>query len=222
MIKGLLQKEWIKTRWVLLAIYVIGIALTIYDILGIQRVVTIKGVAHLWEILLTKDVLFISAIKYQPLATSVVLAVAQFVPEMIQKRLKLTLHLPVSQAKITTTMLTYGVVILLLLFGIQYLILYIYLQNILAPELTHHLLVSIAPWFIAGLTGYGMTSLITLEPTWRRRIVYLVMGYGPVHLSFVTTTPRAYEDALIPLLVSSLLICYFSFLSIQRFKEGAQ
>lgn len=222
MIQGLIQKEWIKTRWAILALYLLGLAVVGYDILTIQRVINLKGAAHLWEILLTKDVIFLSAVQFQPLLTGAALAAIQFVPEMMQKRLKLTLHLPMSGACITFTMLSYGLLSMLLLIIVQYLVLFFYLHSVLAPELVEHLLVSVAPWFMAGLLAYGWTSLIVLEPTWRRRVVYLLMGYGLLRVFFVTEIPRAYQDTLLPLLLITLLLCYFSFLSINRFKEGKQ
>lgn len=222
MIQGLLLKEWIKTRWTLLVLYLVALGITIYALLTMQRVITVRGVEHLWIILLSKDVLFVDALKYQPLLTGLILAVVQFAPEMVQKRLKLTLHLPVAQHTIATTMLTYGVGVLVLLLGIQSLILYGYLSSVLAPELVTHIMVSVAPWLMAGLAAYGLGALIVLEPTWRRRLLYLVMSYGVMSLYFISTTPRFYQDVLLWMALLTVVLCYFSFLSISRFKEGVQ
>lgn len=222
MIQGLLLKEWIKTRWTILVLTLVGLGATIYALLTMQRVINLRGVEHLWIILLSKDVLFVEAIKLIPLLSGLVLAVVQFAPEMIQKRLKLTLHLPVAENTIATTMLTYGLGVLLVLSGLEALILTVYLSSVLAPELVEHIMVSVLPWLMAGLAAYGLTSLIVLEPTWRRRILYGVMSYGVLSLYFISSTPRFYEDALLPMALVTLLLCYFSFLSISRFKEGVQ
>ena len=222
MIQGLLYKEWIKTRWALLVLYIVGLAITAYALLTLQRVITLRGAAHLWEILLSKDVLFLNVLQYQPLFTGLVLAVTQFAPEMTRKRLKLTLHLPMNQGTIALTMLTYGVGVLGLLCLTQHLMLALYLRSILAPELVTHLLVSTAPWFIAGFTAYGLTALVVLEPTWRRRVLYILLSYALVHFYFISTTPRFYQEALLPMGLVTLLLCYVSILSIQRFKEGVQ
>lgn len=56
-----------------------------------------QGGSHLWEILLSRDVVFIETLTYIPLLAGLLLAIVQFVPEMQQKRLKLTLHLPYPQ-----------------------------------------------------------------------------------------------------------------------------
>lgn len=222
MIQGLIQKEWIKSRWALIVLYLVGLALTAYALLTIRRVIDVRGAAHLWEILLSKDVLFLNALQYQPLFTGLVIAVVQYVPEMTQKRLKLTLHLPMTQGAITATMLTYGVVALALLCLLQHTLLFVYLDSVLAPELVSHLLVSTAPWFMAGFAAYGLTALVVLEPNWGRRILYLFLSYGVLHFYHISTVPRFYEEALLPMALVTLLLCYSAFLSVRRFKEGIQ
>lgn len=222
MYRGLILKEWLKTRWALLALLLIGIGATAYDLITLQRVMTLKGVSHLWELLLTKDVILISAIKYQPLLTGIVIAVTQFVPEMTQKRLKLTLHLPLQGRNITATMLAYGVVASLIIYLLQIVMIYSYTSQHMAPELVSHLLVTLAPWLLAGLASYGLTALIVLEPTWRLRVVYILIAYGVVQLFYVINTPRAYQDMLLPLFVVAVVLCFSAFLSVGRFKDGIQ
>ena len=222
MIGGLVYKEWIKTRWAVLLLTLLGLGVTGYALLSLGRIVAVRGVAHLCEVLLSKDVLLLDALKYQPILCGLVLAVVQWAPEMVQKRLKLTLHLPLPLGRIAFVMLSYGVVILGLLFLVQMLILWGYLSRILAPELVTHLLVSVAPWFLAGWTMYGVATWVVVEPTWRGRLLFMLVGYGVVSLYFVAETPRAYQDLLWVIGLWSLLLCYVAILSIYRFKEGVQ
>lgn len=222
MIGGLVYKEWIKTRWAVLLLTLLGLGVTGYALLSLGRIVAVRGAAHLWEVLLSKDVLLLDALKYQPILCGLVLAVVQWAPEMVQKRLKLTLHLPLPLGRIAFVMLSYGVVILALLFLVQMLILWGYLSRILAPELVTHLLVSVAPWFLAGWAMYGVVTWVVVEPTWRGRLLFMLVGYGVVSLYFVAETPRAYQDLLWVIGLWSLLLCYVAILSIYRFKEGVQ
>ena len=99
MIKAIFYKEWIKMRcfYPLSALFLFGA--TAYALLRVQRVITFKGAAHVWEVMLEKEVVFIDILQYLPALLGVLLAVVQFVPEMAQKRLKLTLHLPFPQWK---------------------------------------------------------------------------------------------------------------------------
>ena len=92
--KAIFYKEWIKTRRYFPIALTVSVIFIIYALLGVQRVINFRGVAHLWEILLSRDVVFIETLTYIPLLAGLLLAIVQFVPEMQQKRLKLTLHLP--------------------------------------------------------------------------------------------------------------------------------
>lgn len=94
MTKAIFHKEWIKTKGYFYIMLLVSLCFTGYSLLRMNRVVSFKGADHIWALLLTRDTIFIETLKYLPLAIGATLAAAQFIPEMQQKRLKLTLHLP--------------------------------------------------------------------------------------------------------------------------------
>lgn len=47
---AIFYKEWIKTRWYLLLALVVTVGFAGYSMLRINRVVTLKGVEHVWEV----------------------------------------------------------------------------------------------------------------------------------------------------------------------------
>ena len=106
--KAIFYKEWIKTRRYFPIALTVSVIFIIYALLGVQRVINFRGVAHLWEILLSRDVVFIETLTYIPLLAGLLLAIVQFVPEMQQKRLKLTLDLPYPQNRMLMLMLIAG------------------------------------------------------------------------------------------------------------------
>ena len=220
--KAIFYKEWIKTRRYFPIALIVSVIFIIYALLGIQRVINFRGVAHLWEILLSRDVVFIETLTYIPLLTGLLLAIVQFVPEMQQKRLKLTLHLPYPQNRMLMLMLIAGLSELIVIYLIDYLILYVYLQNILAPELTDRILLTSLPWYIGGITAYSLTSWICLEPTWRRRIIDLLIAVGVVRIFFLSSVPEAYNCFLPWLVVYTAAAMLLPQLSVSRFKEGCQ
>ena len=164
MIKAIFYKEWIKMRcfYPLSALFLFGA--TAYALLRVQRVITFKGAAHVWEVMLEKEVVFIDILQYLPALLGVLLAVVQFVPEMAQKRLKLTLHLPFPQWKMILLMSGIGLGALALLFIVQTAVLWGYFHALLAPELVARILLTALPWYLAGLTLYLLTAWICLEP----------------------------------------------------------
>ena len=129
---AIFYKEWIKTRWYLLLALVVTVGFAGYSMLRINRVVTLKGVEHVWEVMLQRDAVFVDLLQYIPLLAGILLAVVQFVPEMHRKCLKLTLHLPYSQLRMVMLMLLYGLLVLLVCFGFNYVLMGFYLQGIFA------------------------------------------------------------------------------------------
>lgn len=218
----ILYKEWIKTRLILLLLFVVSAVLVAYAQMRIGKVVTLRGAAHLWEILLTRDNTFLEILTYLPLFSGIVVALFQFIPEMQQKRLKLTLHLPVAQNRIIAAMLLYGVVAITLLFLLQYLCLWLFFQKLLAVELIQRILLTALPWYVAGIAGYAFSAWICLEPTWRRRLVNALFAVAFLRLFFLSSFAEAYNGTIAVLLLLSVVMVGFSYISVQRFKDGVQ
>ena len=84
--KAIIFKEWIKTRMVFFISLVLALATAGYAMLMVNRLIELKGVEHLWLIMLLKDNTFIDIIKYVPVAVGIAVGVAQMAPEMNQKR----------------------------------------------------------------------------------------------------------------------------------------
>lgn len=220
--KAIFYKEWIKTRRYTLLALILSLVFVGYALLQLQRVIGFKGVGHLWEILLSRDTVFIEVLTYVPLVIGLLMAVVQFVPEMQQKRLKLTLHLPYPQRRMITLMLGAGLVQVLGIFLLNNAVLWIYLQSILAPELVSRILLTALPWYLCGLAGYLLAAWICLEPTWYRRIVNLLIAAGVIRIFYLGTTPEAYNCFLIGLALYVVVIVLLPQLSVARFKQGCQ
>lgn len=222
MIKAIFYKEWIKMRYFYPLSALLLTGFTLYALLRIQRVITFRGVAHLWEVLLEKEVVLIDTLQYLPMLLGILLALTQFVPEMSQKRLKLTLHLPFPERRMILLMEGIGAGALTLLLLLQGAILWGYLATVLPPGLTARILLTSLPWALAGLTLYLLTAWICLEPTWRRRIVNILIAAAIGRLFFLSDLPEAY-NGMIPWLVLLLAgSLFFPLLSTWRFKQGCQ
>ena len=211
---AIFYKEWIKTRWYFLLAVLATLGFTGYSMLRINRVVEMKGAAHVWEVMLQRDVIFIDMLQYIPLIAGILMAIVQFVPEMQRKCLKLTLHLPYLELKMTGNMLLSGLVLLLVCFASNFLLMEVYLSGVLAHELKNHILLTALTWYLV--------AWICLEPAWKRRILNLVIAVLLLRIFFLSPTPEAYNKFLPYLLVYTLLTASFSWLSIVRFKAGKQ
>ncbi|MBD9238370.1 MAG: hypothetical protein EGR20_26805 [Alistipes onderdonkii] len=222
MIKAIFYKEWIKMRWFCLVAALFLAGFTAYALLRVQRVITFKGAAHIWEVMLEKEVVFIDILQYLPVLLGVLLALVQFIPEMTHKRLKLTLHLPFPQRKMILLMMGVGLAALAVLSAVQAFVLWCYFHTLLAPELVSRILLTSLPWYLAGLALYPLAAWVCLEPTWRRRVADILVAVGVCRLFFLSETPQAYDGMLPWLLALLLCVLFFPLLSVYRFKQGSQ
>lgn len=222
MIKAIFYKEWIKMRWFCLVAALFLAGFTAYALLRVQRVITFKGAAHIWEVMLEKEVVFVDILQYLPVLLGVLLALVQFIPEMTHKRLKLTLHLPFSQRKMILLMMSVGLAALAVLSAVQAFVLWCYFHTLLAPELVSRILLTSLPWYLAGLALYPLAAWVCLEPTWRRRVADILVAVGVCRLFFLSETPQAYDGMLPWLLALLLCVLFFPLLSVYRFKQGCQ
>mgnify|MGYP000263054468 CR=1 FL=1 len=156
MLRAIFYKEWLKTRWYYLVAVLLSLGFVGYVLLNFFRAAGLKGIAHLWEVMLLRDAVFVDLLQFVPLVVGLLFAVVQFVPEMQRKCLKLTLHLPCPELRMIGAMLLYGVLLLGALFAVSLGVLFVAFRAVLAPELVRHILLTAAPWYAAGLSARGV------------------------------------------------------------------
>ncbi len=220
--KALLYKEWKKTHVFTLTIGVIGIILMVYIMLKLGRSFRMAGMEHLWDVIVNRKQFLFRNLKYFPIATALCLGMAQYFPEVIQKRIKLSLHLPLPEKKVILLMYSYGVGILTIVYLLQLIALLVFSGINFPYEFTINALLTIAPWYIAGFITYLFVAAICLEPVWMRRILITLLAIALIYLFFLSDVPAAYQSVNYLLVVALVMVFPFGFYSVQRFKEGKQ
>ena len=190
--------------------------------LRVNRAIALQGADHLWIVMVQKDAIFIDLLQFVPLLIGILLAVVQFFPEMQRKCLKLTLHLPYSQKKMIMSMLAFGVLTLTACLAAGLVVMGVYLPQHFTGQLVRHILLSAAPWFLAGMAGYLLFSWICLEPAWKRRVPNLIVAVLVLRVYFLAPAAEAYNDFLPWLALYTLLTASLSWISVTRFKAGKQ
>jgi len=220
--KMILYKEWLKTRWVLLGILLVTAALTFYCFLNLTKVVQIRGAELLWEALVSKETVLTELLRFIPACCGAILALAQWLPEVLHRRLKLTLHLPYPHSRMLLLMAGYGLVLLAALFALQAGVCAGMFRTWIPAELTARILRTMAVWYLSGWAAYLFVSALCLEPTWRVRVLLLVVAAGLLRVLFLSGIPEAYNGFLPGLLLYVLLSGGLLFAGVVRFKEGLQ
>ncbi|MDE5989548.1 MAG: hypothetical protein K2H17_09130 [Duncaniella sp.] len=200
----------------------LAVCIAFYTVAMMNRLIELKGVEHLWLIMLLKDNTFIDMIKYVPLLVGLAIGVAQMAPEMTQKRLKLTLHLPYPQRRLVGLMLLAGLAELLVVYLLQAMIIMVYDFRILPVELVGRVMLTTLPWYFAGFTAYLFVTAVCLEGTWRRRIILSLLGIAVLMMYFLQPALEAYNGMVLLIVITVVLLAVLSFGSIIRFKEGRQ
>lgn len=220
--RAIIFKEWVKTRMVFFISLGLAVCIALYTVAMMNRLIELKGVEHLWLIMLLKDNTFIDMIKYVPLLVGLAIGVAQMAPEMTQKRLKLTLHLPYPQRRLVGLMLLAGLAELLVVYLLQAMIIMVYDFRILPVELVGRVMLTTLPWYFAGFTAYLFVTAVCLEGTWRRRIILSLLGIAVLMMYFLQPALEAYNGMILLIVITVVLLAVLSFGSIIRFKEGRQ
>ena len=220
--KAIFYKEWIKSRTFLLTLVLVFAGATAYTLLNLTKVVQFNGGSAVWTALIQRDTVLIESLKYLPAVAGALLAAVQFLPEILQKRIKLTLHLPYPQGKMLFMMYVYGIAVLLTVFACQAAVTSAVLTKWVVCELNARIMATAAVWYLAGLATYIWVTAICLEPTWKIRVVLIVILAALLDIMFLSKVPESYNGFLPWLALYILAGQALIYHSIARFKEGIQ
>jgi hypothetical protein len=222
MYRSIIYKEWIKTQkfiWLLLAVLTV---LGIYSFMEIFEGIRMIGKVAYWESVIQKDTALFPYFRHIPLFGGFLLAITQYLPELQNKRLKLTLHLPLNETRIVSLMLGYGFAVLSLLLFITLPALLLGLSRSFTTEIVHAAFWNILPWFIAGPAAYLLTAWICFEPLWKLRIPNIIASMYALSVFLIGAKSGSYQP-FIPYLAAFVAVAFsFPFYSVIRFKEGIQ
>lgn len=223
MYKALLFKEWLKTCRVFWTAMVISVLMSCYAVMEMRPLVESRGIVALWLTMLQKDVSYVSVVKYIPLMVGLAVGVAQMAPELSQKRLKLTLHLPVPTVRLIAVMLGVGIIQLMAIYLVQTAIIAVYDAGILPAELVWRVLRTMLPWYLGGIIAYLFVSAICLEGTWIMRVILALLGVAILLVMYLRPdSMAAYDSMFFTIVIFIFIITMLTFGSVARFKEGLQ
>ena len=218
--KALSYKEWIKTRKVIGVLFILTLAVIAYSFIEVTHAIRLDDANNVWYGFLFMDNSLPSVALLLPVIVGLALALVQFVPEMTNKRLKLTLHLPANESSIVASMLLFGYFVLIGFYVCSVLVYIVGFSFLFSSEIIQMLLSKLIPAFVSGLAAYGFTAWICFEPQWKQRVLNLLVAIGLLSVLFVSQFAGVYLHfcfGLLVLLVASFVLPFYSVL---RFKHG--
>jgi len=218
--KSVIYKEWLKIRWFLIGYAALGIIAVGYIFLKVQHDIAFMEGKNYWYSILFQGLQYFGYLKFLPLIGALAIGIAQYFPETVNKRIKLTFHLPLKENKILLMMHAFGTGSLLAAYLLIFSIFYV-LSNLFFPsEIINGAIATVIPWFLAGLTTYFMIALIVLEPIWKYRAFYFIIGafFTSIYLNQTITAGYAPVNPILFILTAGSGIALI--FSAYRFRKG--
>ncbi len=218
--KAIFYKEWLKIRWAVGLFLLLGVIVLVNIFLNVRYGVRFMDAHDYWYRIIIQGANYAASLKYIPLLVGVGLGVAQYYPEVVNQRIKLTFHLPIRENKVLLIQHGFGLCCLLLIFVLYFLIFVLGSSYYFPAEVIQMQLQTILPWFLGGLAAYSLTGLIMLEPLWLYRVLYAIIAYGFVSQYYLQAVPMAYSRVLWVFAVLSLVTVIVVLFSGYRFRKG--
>lgn len=220
MIKYIFYKELVKTKTTIILLTFILISMLVYMNVEICKAIEFSSRETLCLQILVKDGVLFPEFIYIPVTIGCILSIAQYIPEIHHKRLKLTLHLPVSAGKIVLYMILFALMVMSILFFMAFIWIYLVSSSYMPQELVTKVINTHLVWIIAGVTTYGLVSWTIIEPNIKRKIANGIITILTISLFFISPYPQSYDSAFLLLMAISILSLLFVWISINRFKSG--
>jgi len=207
MFLSILYKEWLKIRiyWVIalmLNLFVIG-----WLFLGLRHLFIIEHAEMIWYQIFEIGTLHYTHVKYFLIITGMIIGAAQFIPEMIGHRFRLSLHLPIGPNVLVLWSALIGFISVGVLAVLDAVLLYAVIGIYFPHEAAQSAFLTVLPWLWAGLIAYMGTALTAMEPQLSRKLVYLAIAGGFVWFFCSGHDYESYNRVLWkPVLVSLLFI----------------
>jgi len=219
--KSVIYKEWLKIRWFQIGLTVLGIITVGNVFLKVQHDILFRDANNYWYSLLFQGLPYYGGLlKYVPLTIGLGIGIAQFIPEIMSKRIKLTFHLPINENKVLLMMLGFGFLCVLLAYVIMYSLFLGLSHHFFAYEIVELANASVIPWFLAGFAAYFLVALIVLEPIMKYRGFYLVVTYFFISLFLEYNIPGGFAPINWKLGVLTALSSITLLFSAYRFRKG--
>ncbi|TWI74193.1 hypothetical protein LZ24_01133 [Desulfobotulus alkaliphilus] len=218
--QSLFMKEWLKLRWYFTAAFLVHLGAALKILLDIRQIILMEHGEMVWYQAIHLHTLFYGPLRYLPLITGLVLAAAQFMPEVSGRRMRISLHLPMDQNRMLFLCLLAGLFHLGVLAVLDLLLTAAILLWYFPHELALASLPTLLPWINAGFIAYLGAVHLLLEPSWPRRVFYALVFTALSSLHFAGSG----YGWLTPALPFFLLLSPLALLGVldtgRRFRQG--
>ncbi|MCW7753552.1 hypothetical protein OOT00_06060 [Desulfobotulus sp. H1] len=218
--QSLFMKEWLKLRWYFTAALLVNLGVCMKIFLDIRQIIHMEHAEMVWYQAIHLHTLFYEPLRYLPLITGLVLATAQFLPEVSGRRMRISLHLPMNQNRMLFLSLLAGILHLAAITGLDILLTGILLFNYFPAEVARASVPTLLPWICAGFLAYLGGVHLLLEPSPSRRIFHAFVFASLTAVHFTGSGYNWLSPVLPFLFMLSVLALPGIFDACRRFRQG--
>lgn len=207
MFYSILYKEWLKLRRYWVIAFIFNVAVMVYLFIDLRHLFAIEHAEMIWYQAFEIGTIHYLYLKYISAITGIIIGTAQFVPEMIGHRFRLSLHLPVRPSALVILSVSIGLTAVAIIGLADLALLYGTIRQFYPCEAAVSAILTVLPWQFAGLIIYMGIALVALEPQLIRRLVYLAIACSFACLFYQGNDYECYNRLIWKMfLVSSLFI----------------
>lgn len=205
MLRSILIKEYYKIRWPLLLLIAANMIISSFVLIHTRRLFIMDHPEIVWYRVIHLGQINYEILKPVPLLTGIITALIQYLPEMLQQRMRLSLHLPVSIHALIFAHLLIGLAAFLISVLPSMAVLLWTTRYYFPDEVTATVFMTTAPWYLAGISAYLGGTLVLLEPGLKRKTVNMILAACVAGLFLLPANPGQYK-ILMPLLLIPLIM----------------
>lgn len=176
MIWGILYKEWLKTRWFLLAALLSACLVMVFWYKEMLQSFSANGALFFTYKYAVQGMVYQLPLKVIPVIFALLLSLFQFLPEISSRRYRLTIRLPYSETQIITNLMLFGITAIFLLSILLSAGFYLVSCQVLPIKLVHPAYSLLLTWMLSGVLSYLWASAILFEPKWSVRLILAFPG----------------------------------------------
>ena len=219
MISSILLKEWLKLKYFFTGVLVLNIGVCLKIYFDIRGLMLSEHPEMIWHEAIHLHNVFFKDIIFFPLATGLILAAAQLVPEISRRRMRISLHLPLHRDLLLVLSVVAGLLFFLTVVGMSAALIYFTIRIWFPYEVSMTVLTTMGPWVLAGILGYLGGAAVLLEP-FKTRKIFLAIVFSLIISAMYTGVGYGWMSPAMPYLVWLVPLFLLSvFNSGQRFQQ---
>ncbi len=195
-LSSIFYKESIKTFPMALGLFFLNTCFMIWNFVVLRQLFILDHSEVVWYRVMNLGQIPYQDLMFIPLMSAIAFCLFQFLEEMRDARIRISLHLPCDSSSIVLFHAFFGLVFLSLLFSFDIIALLVMLRYYFPSEICFSAFVTTLPWFLAGLFAYLGGTFVLLEPQIKRKSLGVVITFI-ICLELLSFHSTAYYENII-------------------------